>query len=239
MTSKPRNDLHQKQVHKKKTVTLSKNMHPTKKSKSKIDSSVVPVKPRHVYFDLGANWANTLRLYKDIADPDKVDGHPWEVYAFETSPLIVPYLDQFVNHLNGEGKKPMLLWPPSGSLKHLGMYAERYGCNQNSGKMRQCMIKKFEGPLTMMKPNTTLMTEDVIDSRMAIARSPPSDDKDRFVLIPGGAGSANFSLHIADVDPEHMLWRDRVLYTKRGEERHGIQYDVPVADFVSMLINNF
>ena len=40
---------------------------------------------RNVYLDLGANWANTLRLYHDFYPQKRKE--PWEVYAFEASPF--------------------------------------------------------------------------------------------------------------------------------------------------------
>ena len=62
-----------------------------------------------VYIDLGANWANTLRLFKDI--PWR-QGHqysgPWEVYAFEASPLIQPFVERFTRYLNGAQDRPPL-----------------------------------------------------------------------------------------------------------------------------------
>jgi hypothetical protein len=56
-------------------------------------------KVRHVYLDLGANWGNTLRLYRDI---DKSPG-PWDIYSLELSPSIGWYVDGLCKFLNGEG----------------------------------------------------------------------------------------------------------------------------------------
>ena len=58
---------------------------------------------RNVYIDLGANWANTLRLHEDIVrdynlrarlrtDSEGVP-RPFEVYAFEAAPHIATYGD--------------------------------------------------------------------------------------------------------------------------------------------------
>ena len=64
--------------------------------------------PRRVYIDAGANWANTLRLYRDELHklsrfPVKrsTSSQPWEIYAFEASPVIQPFVEDFVKHLNG------------------------------------------------------------------------------------------------------------------------------------------
>jgi FkbM family methyltransferase len=190
---------------------------------------------RHAYFDLGANWANTLRLYRDVAPREVVEQHPWEVYAFEASPLIVPYLDTFVKWLNGAGSKPPLLWPPAGSTQHLNKYAERYGCPaSNDENMRQCMFEVFNEPLNKMHPNISLMTSDVINSRIALASSPPAQGQDRFVLVPAAAGGSVGTLHLGHVDAQQMI-RGGALDNANG----GKQYDVPIADVASMLTENF
>ena len=59
--------------------------------------------PRRVFIDLGANWCNTLRLYEDLVDKETtLPDAPWEIFAFEASPLIAPYADRFVAWLNGD-----------------------------------------------------------------------------------------------------------------------------------------
>jgi len=190
---------------------------------------------RRAYFDLGCNWANTLRLYKDIGDPGQVSQHPWEVYAFEASPLVVPYVDEFVTFLNGKGSKPELLWPPAGSTAHLQKYAAKYGCpNEGKKEMRDCMWQVFQKPLQRMVPNATLMPTDVVRSRVAQASSPPADGLDRFVLVPAAAGASEKKLHLGRVDPQQMI-RGGVI----DNDHTGKQFDVPVADFVSMLVDNF
>ena len=56
---------------------------------------------RYVYLDIGANWANTLRLHDDIGCHP---GATWETFAFEPSPLIWRYLEEFTRWLNGDGQ---------------------------------------------------------------------------------------------------------------------------------------
>ena len=68
---------------------------------------------RQVYLDLGANWANTLRLHHKLqnsirrttrfpVDPSPFNNcsYEWEVYSFEASPVIHPFVDAFVKFLN-------------------------------------------------------------------------------------------------------------------------------------------
>lgn len=194
-----------------------------------------PIRKRHVYIDFGANWANTLRLHKDIADKAEVQSGPWEVYAFEASPLIVPYLDKFVGFLNGNNPKPVLDIPPAGSTAHLARYAPQFGCGGLGGDaaMRECMFRKFQKPLKRMKADTSLMTDKSIRERLATAGMPPLT-KDRYVLIPAAAGATNSTMHLGSVDAEQMI---------RGgahdNEHTGKQVDVPLVDVVSWLVSNF
>ena len=51
---------------------------------------------RLVYLDLGVNWANTLRLYRDLGVCPPDDPR-WEIYGFEASPLLHPYVDQMAS----------------------------------------------------------------------------------------------------------------------------------------------
>eukprot|EP00928_Gymnodinium_smaydae_P009251 TRINITY_DN13421_c0_g1_i1.p1 TRINITY_DN13421_c0_g1~~TRINITY_DN13421_c0_g1_i1.p1 ORF type:complete len:340 (-),score=65.28 TRINITY_DN13421_c0_g1_i1:174-1193(-) len=189
---------------------------------------------RRVYVDFGANWANTLRLYRDIADKAEADSGPWEVYAFEASPLIVPYLSKFVGFLNGDNPKPPLEIPPAGSTDHLSKYAPQFGCGGfKEEAMRECMFQKFQKPLSQMKADKSLMTDEVIREHLAMARTPPSQ-KDRYVLIPAAAGSTDSTMHLGKVDAEQMIRGGALDNDSEGE-----QTDVPLVDVVSWLISNF
>ena len=94
-------------------------------------------KPRNVYLDIGANWANTLRLYIDIVSHYSLHVHeaPWEVYAFEASPYIQPYVEAFVEHLNSGSPTPCLTVPPAGSMWTLAEYAFIFGCCAHSQRV--------------------------------------------------------------------------------------------------------
>ena len=65
---------------------------------------------RYVYVDMGANWANTLRLWHDMGKAKP--GSHWEVYAFEASPLIQPFVESFTRYLNGAAAQPPLTVRP-------------------------------------------------------------------------------------------------------------------------------
>ena len=91
--------------------------------------------PRRVYIDAGANWANTLRLYRDELDTlsqfpvaRSTSSQPWEIYAFEASPVIQPFVEDFVKHLNGLAPRPALLVPPIGSSRSHAQYSRIFNC---------------------------------------------------------------------------------------------------------------
>jgi len=96
---------------------------------------------RNIYIELGANWANTLRLHHDVEQyirhkhptsaahlSTHLSTRPFEVYAFEAAPHIHPYLEAFVDHLNRGSLPPCLTIPPAGSSWVLAEYAFQYGC---------------------------------------------------------------------------------------------------------------
>ncbi|KAJ1640013.1 hypothetical protein T492DRAFT_24994 [Pavlovales sp. CCMP2436] len=83
------------------------------------DSDAAACSQRHVYLDLGSNWANTLRLYEHLA-PRNRRSRAWE-----------PYVNDFCAWLNGERERePLLCLPRSGSTPHLRSYAAVLGCRQ-------------------------------------------------------------------------------------------------------------
>jgi len=103
--------------------------------------------PRRIYIDLGVNWCNTILQYRQHEPP--VRGHTnvsrvyagWEVYGFEASPLIQPYVEEHMAWLDGRrADVPVLCVPPAGSSKHLAKWAPHYHCPASpADKMRRCV----------------------------------------------------------------------------------------------------
>jgi len=190
---------------------------------------------RNIYLDLGANWANTMRLYKDFAS-ERVG--PWEVYAFEASPLIQPYLEEFTKFLNGAGPRPPLTIPPSGSSAHLALFAPRYGCPTEWGVLQQCMFDVFREPLSQLKPDPSLNNLALIRQRMAEATRPLQPGQaDRFTSIPAAVGDADGTLQLGLVDANQMI--------RGGAHSHGVgqnmgvRMTVPMVDLVTWITNSF
>ena len=114
------------------------------------------VPQRHVYVDLGVNWGDTLELYrKGMVDAAHNDATNWEVYGFEASPLIQPFVDEYVAWLDGgTTSKPVLCVPPTGSSKHLALWAPRYGCPATPlDAMRACVFGALAAQLAALRPN--------------------------------------------------------------------------------------
>jgi len=215
---------------------------------------------RQVYIDMGANWANTLRLYKDLPfflraasrtsshasalhkDMTEVQHHHgrghWEVYAFEAHPLIQPYLEKFVEYLNGEREKPALTVPPSGSTAHLQSYARQYGCFMNElDAMRSCMVHAFQYQLNALKADPQLNSTELVRERLAFAAKPlPAEaKKDRFTFIPAAVGAQDGWLHFRSVDAVKSIFGGAVSDGRSTEQ----EADVIAADTVSWMVNNF
>lgn len=129
----------------------------------------------HLYLDLGANWANTLGLFEDVSG-DVSAGALWNIVAFEASPLVQPFLSQYVAFLNGDrAREPDNCLPHSGSTIHLLRYAKKYGCPafpQESG--RTCMWECLNQHLGRLKPDPALNSSLVVSTALRKALAPPT-----------------------------------------------------------------
>lgn len=141
---------------------------------------------RHVYIDLGANWANTLTLYQKHFPTMLTES--WEIYAFEGSALISPYLEDFVAYLNGrKANRPSVphFLPPSGSSKDLARFAVEQGCPPRPlPSMRRCMFGKLYSSLEKLSPRVELNDSELISSRLAMAHFASNRKVPRYTFIP-------------------------------------------------------
>ncbi|CAE8595859.1 unnamed protein product [Polarella glacialis] len=192
---------------------------------------------RHVYIDAGANWANTLRLYEDIAG----EGHgkaTYEVYAFEANPYIATYVDSFARWLNRGGSKPPILIPPAGSLGHLMMLADRYGCDSTSGKKHvvACVQEVFRKPLSLLPLNISLRAQSLISERLAEAAKPlhPLAAQSRYTLVPAGVGGKAGILPVSKARAREVLITGGNPMGQGGEQLH-----IPLVNFVEWISKHF
>jgi len=202
--------------------------------------------PRQVYIDLGANWANTLRLYEDIGDAAWINKKPWEVYAFEASPFIQPYLEDFTAFLNSQRPRPELTIPPSGSSLALNEYASRYGCpsvppsatwgSAAWEEMRSCMFRVFRKQLSKLHADPKLSDTGLIFDRLAVAdKAPPVSASSRYVSVPAAAGASNGVLNLGAMTPEQMIRGGAVSGPVAGLP----EMEVPLVNVVSWLVDHF
>eukprot|EP00927_Polykrikos_kofoidii_P045171 TRINITY_DN39066_c0_g1_i1.p1 TRINITY_DN39066_c0_g1~~TRINITY_DN39066_c0_g1_i1.p1 ORF type:complete len:365 (-),score=43.18 TRINITY_DN39066_c0_g1_i1:177-1196(-) len=192
----------------------------------------LPSGQRHVYLDMGANWANTLRMWYDVANDRRE--HIWEVYAFEANPLVQPYVEKFAKWLNGAGPKPELTVPPSGSSIHLTPYAKRYGCKPDSDvSWRDCICEKFQKPLGALKPDPSLNSTSLLASRLADAEH-PAICRSRYTFVPAAVWNSNGLLALGLADAKHALYGGA-----KSDSKEGRTLDVFKVDVVSWMIQNF
>jgi hypothetical protein len=207
---------------------------------------------RHVYLDLGVNWANTLRLYEMIAPPER-RSRAFEVYGFKASPLISPYADAFCAWLSGERptEAPLCL-PRAGSTGHLLLYAASIGCREGSmDTKRACMLERFDEHLRALKPDPNLNSTALFESRLAMAQHQLAcgANQSRFTFVPaavGGRGKGWMSLE----SPPHALIRggsmqaiaaiDNRLYSKSPWYRlEDYRFRVRTADVAAWMARSF
>lgn len=190
---------------------------------------------RHVYMDMGANWANSLRAWQDLVE--RRSTHVWEIYAFEASPLIQAYVEEFVAWLNGEGPRPLLLIPPAGSTNHYLKLAKKFGCDLRKEQVRmrsqdqkECMWNIFKNNILSLKPNPALGSKDLIASRLMEA-SRPATFKSRYTFVPAGVSSSNSTIEL-DLAMG-------VIASKTGWGNSGKRASVIVVDIVNWISAHF
>ena len=164
---------------------------------------------RRVYVDLGANWANTLRLHDKLQnhvrhatmkppDPLRFDNcsYSWEVYAFEASPVMHPFVDRFVAYLNGIAQKPVLTVPPVGGSIQMLAYAKAFGCSYRHNKteyplMYSCMYNIFRDAYNALRVDPALNDTALVRRRLDEAATPNRGHETRYTFVPAAVGAAD------------------------------------------------
>jgi hypothetical protein len=163
--------------------------------------------PRRVYIDLGVNWCNTILQYRQYEPRGRrnVTFGPWEVFGFEASPLIQPYVEDHVAWLDKrQANMPILCVPPAGSSKHLALWAPHYGCPAApADAMRNCVWQKLALQLANLRPRPQLNESALVHERLRAAHrvcpsgtAPPAATPDaqrrtRFTFIPAAAAASS------------------------------------------------
>ena len=163
---------------------------------------------RRVYMDLGANWANTLRLHYQLQNhirrstlsPADVMAfnncsYQWEVYAFEASPIMHPLIEAFVKHLNRNGPRPALTVPPVGGSIQMLSYAKTFGCPSRHNhseyeKMYECMYRIFRQPYSELAVDPALNDSGLVQRRLDEALHPNLGSSMRYTFVPAAVGAS-------------------------------------------------
>lgn len=168
---------------------------------------------RRVYIDLGVNWANTVHLFEEV----ETSGGAYEVYGFEASPLIQPYIENYFAWLNGDLlDEPESCLPPTGSTNDLNRYAPMYGCPASSDtdypgleRMRQCMFARLAHALGALRPNPQLNSSLLIQKRLLEANRTtclPHHGRNKYTFIPAAAAGSS-TKWLSFYGPPHQLIR--------------------------------
>ncbi|MDA7838759.1 glycosyltransferase family 29 protein [bacterium] len=187
--------------------------------------------PRHIYIDLGANWCNTLDLYKDL--DLNMDDEAWEIYAFEASPFLQRYVNDYTDYKNGIREEPIVNVPRSGSSYDLASYGPKYGCRGSISSVKNCIYSKIGPELKKLKPDPFFDNNlELINSRKSLATETPI--KTRYVHIPAAAGNRDGSFQVWGDEKSQLI--GGVTSVNIGKWR---AYTVPVVDVVTWMRTYF
>jgi FkbM family methyltransferase len=175
--------------------------------------------PRNVYLDAGANWGNTLELFRKIPRVFSAPlPSPWHVFAFEAMPRIAPYADKCAVALSAGLPLPFLPIPPSGSTADLLHYAPQYNCTRKDilnassydlfrGRrlFLRCMLDKLGPALSSLQENAQLCSPAAVRDRLELASSRCQTDRDVFTLVPAAVGVDNSTLTFTQSDAALLI----------------------------------
>ena len=160
---------------------------------------------RRVYIDAGANWGDTLDSYQHFASPLHRHANNWEIYAFDASPLLMPFLDATIRWRNREpnAQRPISCIPPVGSTEDMEHFIKPMNCTRNwMARANYCIGKKLEPIIAQLEANLTLMSEAVVQQRLDVAKSyplPADAQSPRFTFIPSAVGGAAGAMGAAKI----------------------------------------
>lgn len=163
---------------------------------------------RNVYIDMGANWCNTLQLFKLLPEAatkawGSTGGGPWEVFAFEAAPLIQPFVQKCCDALTLGRSLPESPLPPAGSSIQLLHYGPALGCVKGGrGERLRCILRALERPLAELRVDPALTANaTLLDARLASAsrrrRCKRREPAATYTLVPAAAGAMRSTIRMA------------------------------------------
>jgi hypothetical protein len=181
--------------------------------------------PRNVYVDAGVNWCNTLTLHRTLPT-EWIDAcanrAPWDVYGFEASRALHPYIERCAQSLSVGLDLPMPPVPPAGSTKELRRFASQYGLghcvnatllgvgdrttfakgyqfNRKFGKLSDgCLQTALQGRLKALEVPTGSATDPaLLQRRLASASRCGPPPRDTYTLIPAAVNDRDGTLSLS------------------------------------------
>ena len=181
--------------------------------------------PRNVYVDAGVNWCNTLTLHRTL--PTEWIGAcanraPWDVYGFEASRALHPYIERCAQSLSVGLDLPIPPVPPAGSTKELRRFASQYGLghcvnatllgvgdrttfakgyqfNRKFSRLSDgCLQTALQGRLKALEVPTGSVTDPaLLQRRLASASRCGPPPRDTYTLIPAAVNDRDGTLSLS------------------------------------------
>jgi hypothetical protein len=180
--------------------------------------------PRRVYLDLGANWADTIDSYSRLGGTRAHrEATNWEVYAFEASPFLMPFLDSVAtwrNAAHAEEEPPQPCVPPVGSTSDLMSFAGDVldptrpsgdplrSCRRPYAKSAfSCMMSAFAKAYRWLVSGRSahlaaiLLHPDTLRARLDEASTPHDSlaARPRFTFVPAAVGGRQGGLNASSI----------------------------------------
>lgn len=169
--------------------------------------------PRNVFIDLGANWCNTMCLFK--SERISTNRPFWQVYAFEAAPIIAAYVESCAHQLN---HNLPLLQPPlpsTGSSSDLFAVADRFGCASHPERLRcvRARILEISQNISFKYPE---VSDEEVERRLLGASECVLHNSTIFKAIPRAASKDASGVEMYAVDDIFQLVRGGALPRNSG-----------------------
>ena len=132
-----------------------------------------------------------MDLHEKLSSLAHIEGtnRPFEVYAFEASPYIAPFVEEAVTNKNLGLPPPVVPFPTSGSSKDLKRFNKENGlpCPTQVDELRKCYLKTYETVLDQLTPSDSLNSSTLINNRLSLAKLAHFGPESKYVFIPAAA----------------------------------------------------
>ena len=161
-----------------------------------------------------------------------MDSEIWEIYAFEASPFLQRYVNEYVDYKNGLRLEPIVNIPRSGSSYDLASYGPKYGWKGSVPQIKNCIYSQIGPELKKLKPDPYFNNGSLINERTSLAAEAPY--KNRYVHIPAAAGIKDWSFKVWGDEKSQLI--GGVTSVNIGKWN---AYVVPMVDIVTWMHKYF